>query len=254
MVSQTITMKVMLDAGIHFGHLTKFRHPKMSKYIFGINNKINIINLEKTFFLFAEAMKFIDVIATKGGQILFVGTKKPARKIIEEYAKKCDMPYVNHRWLGGMLTNYKTIKQSIRRLNELDKIKNDGTLEKLTKKEGLNIVKERNKLSNSLGGIKDMGGLPDALFIVDVGHEKTAVSEANRLKIPIVGVVDTNNDPGKIDYIIPGNDDAIRSIKLYAENVSDIIIKSKEKRKELVDSKYNEEFIEIDSMEEKKSS
>ena len=242
MHSQAVSMRIMLEAGIHFGHLTKFKHPDMVEYIFGVNNKINIINLEKTLPLFNEAMCFIKHIANRGGKILFVGTKRQARLVIVECALKCDMPYVNHRWLGGMLTNYKTIRQSIRKLNELNKMQEDGTLAHLTKKEGLNIIKKLTTLKHSLGGIKDMGGLPDAIFVVDVGYENIAVSEANRLKIPVVGVVDTNSSPEGVDYLIPGNDDAIKAIQLYAETVTDIIITAKKTRKTATVKKHKEKF------------
>ena len=246
-----VSMREMLKAGAHFGHLTRFKNPKMTDYIYGVNNKINIINLEKTMPLFQEAMKYIRKIAGQNGKILFVGTKKQARKIITESAIKCGMPYVNYRWLGGMLTNYKTIKQSIRRLNAIENMQEDGTLSKLTKKENLNIYRALTKLENSLGGIKDMGGLPDALFVIDVGYENIAVNEANKLGIPVVGVVDTNSSPDGVNYIIPGNDDSIGAISLYVNTVTNIIIEAKEEQKgATLGKKYEEEFIEVDPEKE----
>lgn len=247
---KSITMKDLLKAGVHFGHLTRFRCPKMQEYIFGVHNGINIINLEKTLPLYKTALKFVNKVISNGGKVLFVATKHQARDIIAEAAESCDMPYVNHRWLGGMLTNYKTIKQSIRRLNELKKMTEDGTLEHLTKKEGLTVLRELEKLQLSLGGIKEMGSLPDALFIIDVGMEKIAVKEANRLKIPVIGVVDTNCDPTGLDYVIPGNDDALRSIQLYANSMADTINEVKENKK-TGGSKFEDEFVEAeDDIEE----
>jgi small subunit ribosomal protein S2 len=250
MSTTEVSMRTLFDAGVHFGHLARFREPQMSEYIYGTKNKISIINLEKTLPLFRTAMEFINETANKGGKILFVGTKRSASNIIAEAAKKCGMPYVNYRWLGGMLTNYKTIRQSIRRLNTLTKMQEDGTLQLLTKKEGLTIRRELAKLENSLGGIKTMGGLPDALFIVDVGHEKIAIQEANRLRIPVIGIVDTNSKPTGVDFIIPGNDDAMRSISLYADTVSNIVLKARESNKSLANKKYQDEFVEVDSVEE----
>ncbi len=239
-----INMRALLKAGAHFGHLARFRNPKMTPYIYGVNNKISIINLETTLPRLQQAARFANKIAASGGKVLFVGTKKAASKIIAEGATKCEMPYVNHRWLGGMLTNYKTIKQSIRRLEELEKMHEDDTLQKLTKKEGLTLSRELKKLDLSLGGIKDMVGLPDALFVVDVGAEKIAIQEANCLKIPVIGIVDTNSDPDNVDHVIPGNDDAMGAISLYTEVVSEAILKAKEERK-LANAKYKEEFVEI---------
>lgn len=220
----SVTMRQMLEAGVHFGHQTRYWNPKMSEFIFGARNKIHIINLEKTLPLFIDAMNFIGGVASKRGKILFVGTKRAAQDIIKEQAIRCGMPYVNHRWLGGMLTNYRTVRQSIKRLKELETMSQDGTFAKLIKKEALELSRELIKLERSLGGIKEMGSLPDALFVVDVGHEKIAIAEAKRLGIPVIGVVDTNHSPDNIDYIIPGNDDSSRAISLYASTVADTII------------------------------
>ena len=219
-----VTMRQMLEAGVHFGHQTRFWHPKMSPYIFGERNKIHIINLEKTLPMFRDATNFIGRIAAKRGKILFVGTKRAAQESIEREATRCGMPYVNRRWLGGMLTNYKTVKQSIRRLTDLEQLIESGGLERLSKKEGLQLRRELDKLNRGLAGIKNMGGLPDAMFIIDVGHERIAVTEAQKLGIPVVAVVETNNPPDGCDYIIPGNDDAIGSIGLYAKAMADAIL------------------------------
>jgi small subunit ribosomal protein S2 len=218
-----ISMRVMLEAGVHFGHQTRFWNPKMGPFIFGSRNKIHIINLEKTVPAFNEALGFVRSLARRNGKILFVGTKRSAAKTIREQAERVGMPFVDQRWLGGMLTNYKTIRQSIRRLKELETQSQDGTFDKLTKKEALTKRRLMEKLERSLGGIKDMGGLPDAMFVVDVMHEHIAVSEANKLGIPVVGVVDTNSDPAGVDYVIPGNDDAIRAIRLYVTAIADAI-------------------------------
>jgi small subunit ribosomal protein S2 len=217
-------MRQMLEAGVHFGHQTRFWHPKMAPYIFGERNKIHIINLEQTLPLFEESLNFVGRLAAKRGRILFVGTKRAAQEAVEREATRCGMPYVNRRWLGGMLTNYKTVKQSIRRLKELETMIEQGGLERITKKEGLTLRRELDKLNNSLSGIKDMEGLPDALFVIDVGHEKIAIAEAKKLNIPVVAVVDTNNSPDGCDYVIPGNDDAIRSINLYVQAIADAVI------------------------------
>lgn len=250
MSTNEISMRTLFEAGVHFGHLARFCEPQMSKYIYTTKNKISIINLEKTLPLFKDAMEFVNDVASKGGKILFVGTKRAASKLVAEAATKCGMPYVNYRWLGGMLTNYKTIRQSIRRLNSLTKMQEDGTIQYLTKKEGLTIRRELVKLENSLGGIKTMGGLPDAIFVIDVGHEKIAIQEANRLRIPVIGVVDTNSKPTGVDYMIPGNDDAMRSINLYLNTVADIIIKAREANKGISNNKkYQEEFVEVDKEE-----
>jgi small subunit ribosomal protein S2 len=249
MSTSEVSMRALFEAGVHFGHLSRFREPQMSEYIYGTKNKICIINLEKTLPLFKSAMDFVQEVANRGGKILFVGTKRSASKIVAEYAEKCGMPYVNFRWLGGMLTNYKTIRQSIRRLNTLTKMQEDGTINLLTKREGLTIRRELAKLENSLGGIKTMGGLPDALFVIDVGNEKIAITEANRLRIPVIGIVDTNSKPAGVDYIIPGNDDAMRSISLYAGTVADIILKARENQKNVINKKLQEEFVEVEEVD-----
>lgn len=223
----TVSMKEMLEAGVHFGHQTRFWNPKMEPYIFGSRFKVHIINLEKTLPMFKDALKLASDVASKGGRILFVGTKDSAQEIIREEAERCSMPYVNHRWLGGMLTNYKTIRQSIRRLRDLETQFEHQAFEGLTKKERLTLEREFAKLELSLGGIKNMGGLPDLIFIVDVGIEKIAVQEANRLKIPVIGIVDTNNSPDNIDYLVPGNDDSYRSIRLYCKTLADTIIEAR---------------------------
>ena len=219
-----VTMRQMLEAGVHFGHRTRFWQPKMRPYIFGERNKIHIINLEQTLPLFNEAMNYLGRLASNRGTILFVGTKRQASEVIREEAIRCGMPYVNHRWLGGMLTNYKTVKKSIERLKGLETMLDDGSADKLNKKEVLGLVRERDKLDRSLAGIKDTAGLPDALFVIDVGHEYIAVAEANKLNIPVVAVIDTNCKPDGVDYIIPGNDDAMRAIRLYAHAAADAII------------------------------
>ncbi|MEJ1463962.1 MAG: 30S ribosomal protein S2, partial [Candidatus Sedimenticola sp. (ex Thyasira tokunagai)] len=213
-------MRQMLEAGVHFGHQTRYWNPKMGAYIFGHRNKIHIVNLEKTLPLYNDAMNFIGSLAANGGKILFVGTKRAARDTIKEEAERCGMPYVNHRWLGGMLTNFKTIKQRIKRLKDLEAMFEDGSVERFNKKEALGLSREMEKLDRSLGGIKNMPGLPDVLFVIDNGHENIAIAEAHKLGIPVVGVVDTNNDPEKIDYVIPGNDDAMRAIQLYVQGAS----------------------------------
>ncbi len=239
----TVSMRQMLEAGVHFGHQTRYWHPKMAQYIFGDRNKIHIINLEKTLPLFDEATNFISGLASKKGTILFVGTKRSAQQAIEEEAKRCGMPYVNQRWLGGMLTNFKTIRQSIRRLKELDAMRQDGSLERFSKKEALGLSRELEKLERSLGGIKDMPGLPDALFVIDVGNENIAVAEAKKLGIPVIGVVDTNNSPENIDYIIPGNDDAVRAVQLYVRGVADAVVNGKAVA---LQTSPGDEFVEMD--------
>jgi len=219
-------MRQMLEAGVHFGHQVRYWNPKMSPFIFGERNKIHIINLEHTLPRYIEAANFLGKLASNRGTILFVGTKRAARDAVKTHAQRCSMPYVNHRWLGGMLTNYHTVRQSIKRLAELEAMAADGSFAKLAKKEALNRMRELEKLERGLGGIKNMGGLPDALFVIDVGHEKIAVAEARKLGIPVVGIVDTNNSPDNIDYVIPGNDDAIRAIKLYVEGIADAVIEA----------------------------
>ena len=210
-----VSMRDMLQAGVHFGHQTRFWNPKMKPFIFGARNGVHIINLEKTVPMFDDALNFISSVAAKKGKILFVGTKRAASEAVKESAASCDQFYVNHRWLGGMLTNWKTVRQSIKRLKDLENQAQDGTFEKLTKKEALMRTREMEKLEKSLGGIKDMGGLPDVLFVVDAEHEHIAIKEANNLGIPVVSVVDTNSNPDGVDYIVPGNDDAIRAVQLY---------------------------------------
>ncbi|MDO9214498.1 MAG: 30S ribosomal protein S2 [Methylococcales bacterium] len=223
-----VSMRQMLEAGVHFGHQTRYWNPKMAPFIFGARNKIHIIDLEQTLPLFNDAMNYLSQMAANKGTILFVGTKKAARKVVAEEAAKCGMPYVNHRWLGGMMTNFKTIKKSISRLKELEAMKADGTLyQRFGKKEALGMERELEKLERSLGGIKDMKGVPDVIFVLDVGYEKNAISEAIKLGIPVVGIVDSNNSPEKIDYIIPGNDDSIRAVKLYCESVAAAVLEAK---------------------------
>jgi len=218
-----VTMRQMLEAGVHFGHQTRYWNPKMSEYIFGARNNIHIVNLEKTLPMFNDALNMMGGIAANKGKVLFVGTKKAARELVAQEAQRCGMPYVDFRWLGGMLTNFKTIKQSIKRLKELEVMEQDGTFEKITKKEALMRTRQKAKLELSLGGIKDMRAMPDAIFIIDTGNEKIAIQEARNLGIPVIGVVDTNNDPRDVDYVIPGNDDAIRAISLYLSAAADAI-------------------------------
>jgi small subunit ribosomal protein S2 len=218
-----VTMRQMLEAGVHFGHQTRYWNPKMAPYIFGERGKIHIVNLEKTLPLFDAAMNYIGSMVANGGTVLFVGTKRSAQAAIREHAARCGMPYVNHRWLGGMLTNYKTVRQSIKRLKQLETMESDGSLGRLGKREALMLRREQEKLERSLGGIKDMNGIPDAMFVVDVGYEKIAVSEAVKLGIPVIGVVDTNNSVEGVDYVIPGNDDAIRAISLYVESAANAV-------------------------------
>ena len=240
-----ITMREMLEAGVHFGHQARFWNPKMAPYLFGQRNKIHIINLEKSLPLYNEAVNFISKVAARKGNILFVGTKRAAQNIIQEEAIRCGMPYINRRWLGGLLTNFKTVKQSINRLKDLEAQKLDGTLDRVGKKEQLMRRRELEKLEKTLSGIKDMPGLPKALFIIDVGYEYIAVNEAQKLGIPVIGVVDSNNSPDGIDYIIPGNDDAIRSIRLYARGFADAIIDSRQSIAHLGTGE-GDDFIELD--------
>jgi small subunit ribosomal protein S2 len=222
-----ITMRQMLEAGVHFGHQTRYWNPKMGPYIFGARGKIHIINLEKTVPLFNDAMNFISGIAQRRGIILFLGTKRSARDSVKEEAERCGMPYMTQRWLGGTLTNFRTVKQSVSRLKELEAGETDGTFQKMVKHEVLNLRREREKLFASLGGIKDMARLPDALFVIDIGHEDIAIKEAKKLGIPVVAVVDTNYDPNLVDYAIPGNDDAIRAVQLYARAAADAVLEGK---------------------------
>jgi len=239
-----VSMRQMLEAGVHFGHQTRFWNPKMAPFIFGDRNKIHIINLEKTLPLYQDAVNFVGSMASNRGQILFVGTKRSAQDVIMEEAQRCGMPFVNHRWLGGMLTNWKTVKQSIKRLKDLENMSQDGTFARLSKKEALTLSREMEKLERSLGGIKDMPGVPDVMFVVDVGHEKIAILEAKKLGIPVVGIVDTNNSPEGIDYIIPGNDDAIRAIRLYTQGVADAIIAGRATI--TVGGNVGDDFVELD--------
>ena len=238
----TVSMRDMLQAGVHFGHQTRFWNPKMSQFIFGSRNKVHVINLEHTVPAFNEALKVMRTEAARGNQILFVGTKRAANKIVKEQAERCSMPYVSHRWLGGMLTNYKTIRASIKRYRELEQQEKDGTFERLTKKEVLMRTRMKDKLENSIGGIKDMNGLPDMLFVVDVDHERIAINEANKLGIPVVGIVDTNSNPDGVDYIIPGNDDSIRAIKLYAASIADSVLEGQAESATVSDK---DEFVEV---------
>jgi small subunit ribosomal protein S2 len=239
----TVSMRDMLAAGVHFGHQTRFWNPKMAPFIFGSRNKIHIINLEKTLPAFNEALIEVRNIASKGKKVLFVGTKRAAAKVIAEQASRVGMPYVDQRWLGGMLTNYKTIRQSIKRLVDLETESQDGTFDLLSKKEALLRTRMMNKLQSSLGGIKEMGGLPDAIFVIDVQHEHIAVTEANKLGIPVFGVVDSNTDPAGVDYVIPGNDDAIRAIRLYVTAFADAVAEGKANVATNVDPN---EFVEVD--------
>lgn len=239
----SVSMKEMLQAGVHFGHQTRYWNPKMSQYIFGARNKIHIVNLEHTVPAFNSSLDLVKKLTTQKKKILFVGTKRAAQKAVKEQATRAGMPFVSHRWLGGMLTNYKTIRASIRRFRELEAQSKDGTFEKLTKKEALMRTRMMEKLDLSIGGIKDMGGLPDALFVIDVDHERIAVQEANKLGIPVIGVVDTNSDPMGVDYVIPGNDDAIRAIKLYTTAMADACMTGA-KTANPVPNK--DEFVEVD--------
>ena len=239
-----VTMRQMLEAGVHFGHQTRYWNPKMAPYIFGERNKIHIINLEKSLPMAREACAFIKAVVSDGGTVLFVGTKRSARDSIRTQAERAGMPYVSYRWLGGMLTNYKTIRQSVKRLHELEQMAEDGGFEKLTKKEVLGLNRERDKLERSLGGIKDMGALPDALFVIDVDHEDIAVREAKKLGVPVVAVVDTNCSPDGVDYVIPGNDDAMRAIELYAMLVADAVLDGKASLPQV--TLGEDEFVELD--------
>ena len=235
-----VNMRDLLKAGVHFGHQTRYWNPKMGRYIFGARNKIHIINLEHTVPAMNAALAQIEAVAAKNNKVLMVGTKRAAGKIIKEQAERCSMPFVAHRWLGGMLTNYKTIRQSIRRLRDLETQQTDGTFEQLTKKEALMRTREMEKLERSIGGIKEMGGLPDVVFVIDVDHERIAVQEANKLGIPVIGIVDTNSNPDGVDHVIPGNDDAIRAIQIYATAVADAVMDGKQQNGPAAD-----EFVEV---------
>jgi len=233
-------MKGLLEAGAHFGHKTRYWNPKMGEYIFGSRNKIHIIDLEKTMPLLMDALNYVSKLASHKAKILFVGTKRAAQEAVREHAQRCGMPYVDHRWLGGMLTNYKTVRQSIFRLKELKKMRDEGLFNGMIKKEALMLTRELEKLERSLGGIENMGGLPDALFVIDVGYEHIAVEEARRLKIPVIGIVDTNNDPDKIDYVIPGNDDSMRAINIYVASIAEAIINANGASGRAIESEFIE--------------
>ena len=244
----SVTMRELLEAGVHFGHQTRFWNPKMAPFIFGHRNKIHIVNLEKTLVKYQEAMAFLKKMAAKKGTVLFVGTKRQAREIVAEEAQRAGMPFVDERWLGGMLTNFKTVKLSIKRLKELEQMAEDGSLERLSKKEALTHQRELEKLKKSIGGIKEMNGLPDAIFVIDVGYHKIAITEANKLGIPVVAVVDTNHSPAGVDYLIPGNDDSSRAIRLYARGAADAILEGKSQSlNEVVQAVTgDDEFVEVE--------
>ena len=241
----SVTMRQMLEAGVHFGHQTRFWNPKMAPYIFGHRNKIHIVNLEKTLAKYNEAMSFVKKLAANRGTVLFVGTKRQAREILAEEAQRAGMPYVDERWLGGMLTNFKTVKGSIKRLKDCEQMFEDGSVERLSKKEALMARRELDKLQKSLGGIKDMAGLPDAIFVIDVGYHKIAITEAKKLGIPVIGVVDTNHSPEGVDYVIPGNDDSSRAIRLYAQGVADAVLEGKNNMVQDVVAAASDEFVEV---------
>jgi small subunit ribosomal protein S2 len=241
-----VTMRQMLEAGVHFGHQTRYWNPRMAPYIFGARGKIHIVNLEKTLPLFTDAMNFLSAIAQKRGTVLFVGTKRSARDTIKEEAARCGMPYISQRWLGGMLTNFRTVKQSVGRLKEIEAMSTDGRFEKLVKHEVLSLIREKEKLEKSLGGIKNMNALPDALFVIDIGHEDIAIKEAKKLGIPVVAVVDTNYDPSLVDYAIPGNDDAIRAVQLYSRAAADAVLEGKAAAPAYI-AAAKDEFVELDA-------
>ncbi len=242
----TTTMRQMLEAGVHFGHQTRYWNPKMAPFIFGHRNKIHIINLEQTLALYNEAAKFVRKLASNKGVVLFVGTKRQAREIVREEAIRCGMPFVDHRWLGGMLTNFKTVKQSIKRLKEMQVQVDDGSVERMSKKDALHFQREREKLERSLGGIKTLDGPPDALFVIDVGYHKGAVAEARKLSIPLVAVVDTNHSPDGIAYVIPGNDDSSRAIRLYARGIADAILEGRTQSIQEIVAASADEFVEVE--------
>ncbi|MEL5849715.1 MAG: 30S ribosomal protein S2 [Candidatus Igneacidithiobacillus chanchocoensis] len=242
MTSPVVSMRALLEAGVHFGHQSRYWHPKMAPYLFGERNRIHIINLEHTLPMLRTALAFLEQLSRKHGRVLFVGTKRQARDVVAEEAKRCGAFYVNQRWLGGTLTNFKTIRQSLRRMEELEQMRSDGTIEKLTKKEALDLQRELDKLERSLGGIKDMTGVPDAIFVIDVGHENIAVAEAKKLGIPVIGIVDSNCNPTLIDYPIPGNDDAARALRLYASLAADAILAGRQG----VEADLLDEFVEVD--------
>ena len=242
----SVTMREMLEAGVHFGHQTRFWNPRMAPYIFGQRNKIHIVNLEKTMVKYNEAIDFVRKLAANRGNIMFVSTKRQAREIIAEEAQRAGMPFVDERWLGGMLTNFKTVKQSIKRLKDVEAMMEDGSIERLSKRETLTVSRELEKLRKSIGGIKEMGGLPDALFVIDVGYHKIAITEAQKLGIPVVAVVDTNHSPDGVDYVIPGNDDSSRAIRLYARGMADAVLQGRSQvLQEIVDA-GGDEFVEVE--------
>ncbi len=248
----SVTMREMLEAGVHFGHQTRFWNPKMAPYIFGHRNKIHIINLEKTMGLYQEATKFVRQLAARKGTVLFVSTKRAARELIAEEAQRCGMPYVDSRWLGGMLTNFKTVKTSIKRLKDMEQIQAEGGTERMSKKEALLFQRELDKLNKSIGGIKDMNGLPDAIFIIDVGYHKITITEAKTLGIPVVAVVDTNHSPEGVAHVIPGNDDSAKAIALYARGIADAVIAGREQSlQEVVEaaSEGSDDFVEVEGEE-----
>ena len=245
----SVTMREMLEAGVHFGHQTRYWNPKMAPFIFGHRNKIHIVNLEKTMTMYLDALKFVRQLTSNKGTVLFVGTKRQAREIVREDALRCSSPSVDYRWLGGMLTNFKTVKGSIQRLKDLLVMREDGSFEKLSKKEALTFEREIIKLERSLGGIKDMNGLPDALFVIDVGYQKGAISEAKKLGIPVIGVVDTNHSPEGVDYIIPGNDDSSRAIKLYARGMADAVLEGRSNSIKEIVKGGSDEFVEVEDGE-----
>ncbi len=246
----SVTMRQMLEAGVHFGHQTRFWNPRMAPYIFGQRNKIHIVNLEKTMVKYGEAMDYVRKLAANRGTILFVSTKRQAREIIAEEATRAGMPFVDERWLGGMLTNFKTVKQSIKRLKELEAMMEDGSIERLSKREALTLSRELDKLQKSIGGIKEMGSLPDAMFIIDVGYHKIAITEAQKLGIPVVAVVDTNHSPEGVDYVIPGNDDSSRAIRLYARGVADAVLQGRSQVLQEVVDAGGDEFVEVEEVAE----
>jgi small subunit ribosomal protein S2 len=245
------TMRQMLEAGVHFGHQTRYWNPRMAPFIFGHRNKIHIINLEKTLVMYNEALKFARSLAANKGTILFVGTKRQAREIIREEAIRCGMPFVDYRWLGGMLTNFKTVKQSIKRLKEMETMVEDGSVDRMSKKEGLHFQRELAKLQRGLGGIKTLDGIPDALFIVDTGYQKGAVFEARKLGVPVVGVVDSNNSPEGIAHVIPGNDDSSRAIRLYARGMADAILEGRSQTLQEIVAAGADEFVEVEDSDER---
>ncbi len=243
----SVTMRQMLEAGVHFGHQTRYWNPKMAPFIFGHRNKIHIVNLERTLVMYQDAMKYIRQLSSNKGTIMFVGTKRQAREIVREEAIRAGCPFVDHRWLGGMLSNFKTVKQSIKRLREMEAMIQDGSMEKLSKKENLMAQRELAKLDRSLGGIKELNGLPDALFVIDVGYHKIAITEAAKLGIPVIGVVDTNHSPDGVAYVIPGNDDSSRAIRLYARGAADAVL---EGRSQIIREIISDEFVEVETTEE----